>query len=171
MLAQGARGLFALGFQATRCAIGRRSTFSASALSLSRRESMKTRSIASLALSSALCACSGGVQPFTGSAVPRGGDTATAAKASHFVYWPLYDSCSFPQIQFARVPLKKKSTSQDLDCSSGNGLGYSSGLHVDSSGRLWVLYFGKYGGNPGSAAVFKLPLTASSTPEYTFVLS
>jgi hypothetical protein len=44
-------------------------------------------------------------------------------------------------------------------------------MAVDSHGRLWVLFFGKDGGNPGSVAVFKLPLRATSVQEYTFVLS
>jgi len=93
-------------------------------------------------------------------------------KRPQHVYWTLFASCKFPQIQIARVPLKSTSKSTNYYCSKQNGLGYTSGLGVDSKGRMWVISFnGKYGGKPSKVEVFKLPLRASSVQEYTFVLS
>lgn len=93
-------------------------------------------------------------------------------KQRHDVYWTLFGSCSYPQVQFARVPLKSTSKATDYDCAKQNGLNYSSGLGIDSKGRLWVISFnGKDGPTPSKVDVFKLPLRASSAPEYTFVLS
>ncbi|HVR47379.1 MAG TPA: hypothetical protein VMT95_12190 [Candidatus Binatia bacterium] len=93
------------------------------------------------------------------------------ANSPHFVYWTLFASCSYPQVQFARVPMKATSKDTSYYCSKGNGLHYTSGLRVDSSGRLWVLSFSKSGGTPSEVAVFKLPLKATSVQLYTFVLS
>jgi len=94
------------------------------------------------------------------------------AKAPPSVYWTLFASCSYPQVQHAALPLKSTTTAKNEYCSTHNGLSYSSGLHVDSSGRLWVLNFGAHSGSPGSVSVFNLPFkTDVPTPEYTFVLS
>ncbi|MGA8574082.1 MAG: hypothetical protein WB609_00140 [Candidatus Cybelea sp.] len=132
--------------------------------------------IAPALLSAALLAgCS------TGEPAPAGGmqnlpavverqGMSSAATTHPSVYWTLFASCSYPQIQWAAVPLKSSSKAKSLFCSSQNGVAYSSGLHVDSSGRLWVLIAGKGSFDPGSAAVFKLPLKAASTPQYTFIL-
>lgn len=94
-----------------------------------------------------------------------------AAHKKSRIYWTLFASCSYAQIQWAAVPLKAKSKAKSLFCSTKNGLHYTSGLAVDSSGRLWVLSFSKSGGSPSEVAVFKLPLTSNSVQQYTFVLS
>jgi sugar lactone lactonase YvrE len=73
-------------------------------------------------------------------------------------------------VQFAGAPLRKTSKATSIFASGSNGLNNSSGLHVDKSGRLWILAFGAYNGAPGTAEVFKLPLTSKSKPQYTFVL-
>ncbi len=60
-----------------------------------------------------------------------------SAKAKHhYVYWTLFASCKYPPIQFALIPMKMKSKHASYDCSKENGLGYTSGLGVDASGRL-----------------------------------
>ena len=136
---------------------------------------MNARKIAPYFTMAVLCGCGlgapsgAGVEPGVPLAAPN--LAATNAGASQSVYWTLYASCSFPQIQFAVIPIERKSPATNYYCSTQNGLGYTSGLGVDSSGRLWVLTFGKDGGNPASAAVFKPPLTATSRPLRTFVLS
>lgn len=46
----------------------------------------------------------------------------------------------------------------------------TSGMHVDSTGRLWILTDGPSYNDPGSVSVFDLPLTSKSTPKYSFIL-
>ncbi|HEY6326396.1 MAG TPA: hypothetical protein VIW73_07810 [Candidatus Cybelea sp.] len=92
-------------------------------------------------------------------------------KKPHYVYWTLFASCSYPQIQFAKLPLKTSSSHTSYYCSKGNGLQYTSSLGIDSSGRLWVVSFSQSGAKPSEVAVFKLPLRATSVQQYTFVLS
>lgn len=94
-----------------------------------------------------------------------------AAKAKHFVYWTLYASTKYPEIQFAKVPMKEKSKAVGIDGDAQNDLNYTSGMTFDKSGRLWILSFGTYKGNPVTVLVFDLPLKASSLPKYSFVLS
>jgi hypothetical protein len=101
---------------------------------------------------------------------PSDGGLSSARKRHHFVYWTLFASCSYPQLQYAAVPLHVKSKAKNLDCTSKNGLSESSALHVDPSGRLWVIVFGPYSGDPGAAEVFKLPLKPTSVPELLFGL-
>ncbi len=118
-----------------------------------------------------LTACS---TPGTATAPPvaaAASSDSVSAKATPHVYWTLFAGSGYPQIQFAKVPLTAKSQVSNVFSSQKNTLNYSSGSHVDSLGRLWVIVFGKNSGKPGTALVFKLPLTASSTPLYTFVLS
>lgn len=93
------------------------------------------------------------------------------ATAKHYVYWTLFAACSDPQVQYARVPLKSKSKTKNYFCSTKNGLHYTSGMALDSSGRLWILSFSQQGATPSEVAVFKLPLKKSSVQEYTFLLS
>jgi hypothetical protein len=131
-----------------------------------------------LALPIALLAgCSGaGFGPPAQTAPPGYASDATIVPAHHKrthqnVYWTLFAGCSYPQIQFAKVPLKATSTASSYDCSKGNGLGYTSGLTVDALGRLWVVSFSKSGAKPSEVAVFKLPLKGTSVQQYTFVLS
>jgi len=121
-----------------------------------------------------LCGCGAGLgpPPLTSAGAPIVPQRFPAGKPASNVYWTLYASCKYPPIQYARIPLKKKTKAASYFCSKQNGLSYTSGLGVDSSGRLWVLSFnGKYGGKPGFVAVFKLPLKSSSVQQYTFVLS
>lgn len=120
--------------------------------------------------------CGGGVVPHSeaaeaGTPIAVAGLPPVAANAAQSVFWTLYAGCSFPQIQFAAAPMERTSPTTNYSCSQRNGLGYTSGLRVDSLGHLWVLTFGKYGGNPASVKVFKLPLKASSRPLHTFVLT
>lgn len=92
-------------------------------------------------------------------------------KAHQFVYWTLYAGRTYPEVQFAKAPMKKKSKATNVGGDTANDLNYTSGMTVDASGRLWILSFGHYGGKPVTAVVFKLPLKPSATPEYEFVLS
>lgn len=133
---------------------------------------MNLRSIALVSSIVLLTAC-GGLGTQSPLVLPvASARTDLAKKARHSVYWTLYASCQYPQLQFAGVPLNKKSKAKSYDCSKTNGLGYTSGLAVDSAGRLWMLSFnGKSGGKPAMVAVFKLPLKATSVEEYKFVLS
>lgn len=87
------------------------------------------------------------------------------------VYWTLFAGSAYPQVQIAAVPLQPKSKTSSIFNNANNSLLYSSGMHVDKTGRLWILAFGAYRGDPGSVSVFTLPLRVTSTPKYTFVLS
>ncbi|MGA8474377.1 MAG: hypothetical protein WB681_04855 [Candidatus Cybelea sp.] len=87
------------------------------------------------------------------------------------VYWTLFASAAYPQVQIAAVPLRANSKTTSIFNNANNSLLYSSGMHVDKAGRLWILAFGAHSGDPGSVSVFTLPLKATSTPKYTFVLS
>jgi hypothetical protein len=138
---------------------------------------MSLRTVALILFAAALAGCSNAA---FGPLAPSGAGVSLApvqpaapqhAKKHHYVYWTLFASCKYPQIQFARVPMKSTSKATSYHCSRGNGLSYTSGLGVDSSGRLWVVSFSKYGAKPSEVAVFKLPLKATSVQEYTFVLS
>ncbi len=140
---------------------------------------MSFRTVALVLFAAALAGCSNAA---FGPPAPSGAGASLATvqpaalqpyrKKHHYVYWTLFASCSYPQIQFARVPMKSTSKATSYDCNAKNGLGYTSGLGVDSKGRLWVISFnGKYGPKPSKVEVFKLPLRASSVQEYTFVLS
>lgn len=122
--------------------------------------------------SSALSGC-GGAAPLPQSPAGSSGnaETAAPAKTSPRVYWTLFASGSYPQVEFTNVPLTQQSTVTNVGSSSKNGLGYTSGMAVDAAGRLWILSYGDGGGTPTNALVFKLPLKATSVPLYTFVLS
>ncbi|MBV9646159.1 MAG: hypothetical protein JO043_01705 [Candidatus Eremiobacteraeota bacterium] len=130
---------------------------------------------ASIAL---LWGCGGGYGPPApvSPSLPASGNSMSSLFADSSLprqnaYWTLFSGCGFPQVQIAAVPLKATSKNSNYYCSPNNGLGYSSGTTVDSSGRLWVLFFGTGHGSPGSVAVFQLPLKAKSVQQYTFVLS
>lgn len=144
------------------------------AIMAGKEEAMSGYRFALCSFVSLLCGCGAGLgsPPPTGAARPTVSQRWGAGKPASNVYWTLYASCKYPQIQYAKVPLKKKSKSSGYFCSKQNGLGYTSGLGVDKSKRLWILSFnGKYGGKPGLVAVFKLPLSSDSVQEFTFVLS
>ncbi len=143
---------------------------------------MTLRTIALILFAAALTGCSGvswgpPAPPAAGASVGPGAALGAPAELQpdrakrHYVYWSLFASCSYPQVQFAKVPLKATSTATSYNCSTKNGLSYTSGLAVDSSGRLWVISFSASGGTPSEVAVFKLPLKATSVQQYTFVLS
>jgi hypothetical protein len=123
----------------------------------------------------ALLAACGGRNTFPSAVQPIQGFSNSSVlddlKTAHQnVYWTLFAGSADPQVQFAKVPLSKKSKATSIFYNNYNLLAYSSGMHVDKLRRLWILYFGPYNGNPGSAAVFKPPLTAKSSPLYRFVL-
>jgi hypothetical protein len=131
--------------------------------------------IAAFLLTASLLAGCSNASPYAATVPPAPQSAAAVsgerdAVLGQSVYWTLFASCSSPQIQLATVPLKKSSKAQSYDCTHKNGLAYTSGMAVDSTGRLWVLYDG-----PGSAdesvAVFKLPLKATSLQRYSFILS
>ena len=86
------------------------------------------------------------------------------------VYWTPF-SQSGVQIQFADVPLRNNARVTSVLANSRNELAASNGMRFDALGRLWVLNFGHFHGNPGSVCVFDLPLTENSKPRYTFVLT
>ena len=94
-----------------------------------------------------------------------------AKKTAHYVYWTLYAARTYPEVQIAKTPMKKKSKVVNVGGGTANDLNYTSGMTFDKSGRLWILSFGHYAGNPVTVVVFKLPLKPSSTPQYEFVLS
>jgi len=141
---------------------------------------MTLRTVALILCASALAGCSGaslgppalpaGIMP--GAVLRPPATVQPEGKRRHYVYWTLFASCSYPQVQFSRLPLKSTSKATSYYCSKANGLGYTSGLGLDSKGRLWVLSFnGKSGPKPSKVEVFKLPLRASSVQLYSFVLS
>ncbi len=126
-------------------------------------------------VSAMLLAACGGPTPFPKTATPPQAfaiaPSLEDATAHQHVYWTLFAGSAYPQVEIANVPLKKSSHAVNIFNNSHNGLLYSNGMHVDNSGRLWILSFGQGKGAPGDVSVFKLPLTSSSSPLYTFVLS
>jgi len=137
---------------------------------------MTSRAIGLALLIALLSGCSGGGFPPPAQTAPQAfsSDSATigAPHVTHQdVYWTLFAGAPYPQVQIAAAPLKTASKSTSIYSSRKNNLLDSSGMAVDSSGRLWILSYGKNSGAPTSALVFELPLTATSIPKYTFVLS
>lgn len=121
-----------------------------------------------------LAAACGGPAMTSGPVPPGPLSAATSVepeKNLQHVYWTLFNPQSFPEVQIAKVPLHAKSKVTNIDGNSGNTLNYASGMHVDSSGRLWILVLGYYSGAPGSVSVFDLPLKPTSVPKFTFGLS
>jgi hypothetical protein len=136
---------------------------------------MILRTVALILSIAALAACSNAAfgpaaQATASVALGQPAALQPAKEQHHSVYWTLFGSCSYPQVQSAKVPLKATSKHTSYYCSKGNGLHYTSGLAVQS-GRLWVISFSTSGGQPSEVAVFKLPLKATSVQQYTFVLS
>jgi len=129
----------------------------------------------SLFVSTALLAACGGPAFVSGPGAPASlvnPNLLTEDVTSHQrVYWTLFAGSAYPQVQIAAVPLHAKSKTASIFKNANNSLLYSSGMRVDKTGRLWILAFGAYGGNPGSVSVFTLPLKTTSTPKYSFVLS
>jgi hypothetical protein len=113
----------------------------------------------------------GGMTVFPGAAaVPPSLTMQTLQDATaHHVYWTLFAGSASPQVQIAAVPLRETSKATSIFNNSHNGLLDSSGMHVDKSGRLWILAFGPSNGDPGIVSVFTLPLKSTSSPKYTFV--
>ena len=93
------------------------------------------------------------------------------AKQHENVYWTLFAGATDPQLQIAKVPLRAKSKVRNIKFRSKNDLLYTSGLTIDSAGRLWALSYDQYAGSPTTALVFKLPIKHRSAPLYTFILS
>lgn len=85
------------------------------------------------------------------------------------VYWTLFAGSQYPQVEIGPVPLTKKSKVANVGASTKNDLLYTSGIAFHDN-RLWVLSFGKSGGQPSSVLAFDLPLKDTSAPRYTFVL-
>jgi hypothetical protein len=133
---------------------------------------MKVR-LSLLACAMLVAACGGSAT--TSGSVPPGPLSAAASaepgKNPQHVYWTLFAGQYYPEVQIAKVPLRAKSKVTNIGGNSGNTLNYASGMHVDSTGRLWILVFGTYSGDPGSVSVFDLPLQPTSLPKLTFVLS
>jgi sugar lactone lactonase YvrE len=130
--------------------------------------------LVSLALSLAAAGCANPSLPSPATVQPAGfGEAAFAAakKAAHHVYWTLYAGRTYPEVEIAKTPMTKESKVVNIGGGTANDLNYTSGMTFDTSGRLWILSFGHYAGNPNTATVFKLPLKAASTPVYEFVLS
>jgi hypothetical protein len=129
----------------------------------------------SVFVSTALLAACGGPAFVSGPGAPvslANPNLLTEDVTSHQrVYWTLFAGSAYPQVQIAAVPLHATSKTTSIFNNSNNSLLYSSGMHVDETGRLWILGFGVYRGDPGSVSVFTLPLRMTSTPKYTFVLS
>ena len=110
---------------------------------------MNSRCIALASSITLLTGCGGGFGPSPASPpVLPGSLLESAAKAKQLVYWTLYGGRSFPEVQHALVPLTAKSKARDIGGSTKNDLNYTSGMTVDSKGKLWILSFGHYGGNP-----------------------
>ncbi|MBV8196718.1 MAG: hypothetical protein JO263_01165 [Candidatus Eremiobacteraeota bacterium] len=134
---------------------------------------MKITTIASFLAIALLAGCGGagfGPPGFGTAAEPAGSSAWLAPKAHQDVYWTLFAGSAYPQVQIAKVPLTTNSKVASIVNSTKNDLLYSSAMATDSTGRLWVLSFGRYNGSPTSALVFKLPLTAKSAPSHTYVL-
>ena len=73
---------------------------------------MTLRTVAVILFAAALAGCSGAswAPPVCASVAPQAALGPPAAlqpdrKKHHYVYWTLFASCSYPQIQFARVPM------------------------------------------------------------------
>ncbi|HEY6325217.1 MAG TPA: hypothetical protein VIW73_01700 [Candidatus Cybelea sp.] len=132
-----------------------------------------TRSFATLMLAALLPACGGsGTIPGAPTAQNATGRRAPAVRSGNgqSVYWSLDGDSGVSQIQFADDPLRKNSRVTTIDSNSNNQLVFSSGMHFDAQGRLWIITFGPYGGDPASVYIFDVPLTKKSQPRYEFVL-
>ncbi len=87
------------------------------------------------------------------------------------VYWTLFADADYPQVQIAQVPLSKTSMASTINSTVRNNLLETSGVAFDTAGRFWILSYGQTNGDPTSALVFSLPVTARSAPLFTLVLS
>lgn len=87
------------------------------------------------------------------------------------VYWTLFADSNYPQVQIAKVPMRKRSKATSIRATSQNNLLETSGVAFDAAGRFWILSYTQSNGNPTSALIFNLPITAKSAPLYTLVLS
>lgn len=119
-----------------------------------------------------LAACAhSGFAPTAPSSSANGAPLLLAAKGGQNVYWTLFADPSYPQLQIAKVPLQTTSKVTEINHTKQNGLLYTSGLTIDSAGRLWILSNGQNNGSPTSVLVFKLPISKASRSIYRFVLS
>jgi sugar lactone lactonase YvrE len=74
-------------------------------------------------------------------------------------------------VQIAAVPLIKRAKVLTIRSTTRNNLLETSGVAFDSAGRFWILSYGQTNGEPTSALIFNLPLTAHSAPVITLVLN
>lgn len=86
--------------------------------------------------------------------------------AAQTAYWDEFSNASQPQVSLASLPLTASSSVTNVP--SSTQLLFSAGMAIDSTGRLWVSAFPSGGGI--IAAVFNLPISASSTPALIFNL-
>ena len=89
------------------------------------------------------------------------------------LYWDLFNGTSSDyQLQFTKLPLTAKSTDASVSGTAENGLDCTSGMDVDSKGRLFVISYpsGCSAPSPAEIQVFRLPFTASSKPVFTLAL-
>jgi sugar lactone lactonase YvrE len=87
------------------------------------------------------------------------------------VYWTLFASADYPQVQIAQAPMSKKSKAATINSTVRNNLLETSGVAFDTAGRFWILSYGQTNGDPTSALVFNPPITVRSAPLLTLVLS
>lgn len=105
--------------------------------------------------------------PFTSAFQPQG----MPDRASVNVYWSLFYSGANPQVEIANAPLKPKSKVTDIDGNSTNQLVCANAMRFVGS-KLWIMSLSPcHGSGESIAAVYSLPLTMSSRPSKTFILS
>jgi hypothetical protein len=96
--------------------------------------------------------------------------TDLSRATTQYVYWTLVQTTHYPQVQFANVPLQYSSSPSNIFANSHNKLLVTSGMRLDSAGRLWIMSYGKNDRNAPIGA-FDTPLQTASVPRYEFVLS
>ena len=106
--------------------------------------------------------------PFTGASQPQGVRDQTGVT----VYWSLFYAGTNPQVEIAKAPLKARSKATDIDGNSANQFVCANAMRFVGS-KLWIMNLSPCHGSSGEsiAQVYSLPLTMSSTPEKTFILS
>jgi sugar lactone lactonase YvrE len=124
-------------------------------------------SVAVLILALLPAGCGGyAIAPPGESAVPA----SVTRAATQNIYWTLVEPIHYPQVQFTKMPLQESSPPSGIFGNSHNKLLVTSGMRVDSAGRLWIMSYGKDDRN-APVGVFDTPLKQSSGPRYEFVLS
>jgi hypothetical protein len=86
-------------------------------------------------------------------------------------YWTLFYAQPNPQVQIAKLPLKSLSKVTNVNGNGTNRLVCANAIRFVGS-KLWIMNLSPCHASDSSIAqVYSLPLSASSKPDYAFILS